>query len=134
MVVEMIGLRVQFLNWEEARLRFSLASQLFHCDLDVLLHFDFGRYPHVLTIANRYVLTAIDLVIDEFTQNYGRNGLLQDEFRVEDSDLTVHVTNIEVSDYYERNGDEETDDDDDDDYADEDDNNVPMPQCREPLL
>ena len=124
----MVGVQVLFLNWNEAQLRLSLDSQLFHCDVEVLLHFDFGRYPHVLTIANRYVLTPIDLVIDEFTRNYGKNGLLQDEFHVDD--LTLRVMNIEVSKYYERNGDEEYEDNDEDD----DDISVPMPQCRDSLF
>ena len=105
----------------------------------VILDFNFWRYPHVLTLANDYVTTALQLVVNELNQNFGAHGLGRSIFYVGNS-LTVTVLSYRVSDYGEREdetieGDEEGEEEDnagDDAEEEEEDYDYgrPDPQCR----
>jgi len=90
------SVQVQLLVGNKARISFRFDSYMYLGDIDVILDFNFWQYPHVLTLANDYVTTAIQLVQNEFNQNFGVHGLGRNFFYVGNS-LTVTV--LTVSDY-----------------------------------
>jgi hypothetical protein len=104
---------------------------LYHGEIVAIVKFNFHGFPHVLTLANDYVITALRLIRNEFDENFGVNGLARNRFIIGRT-LTATVVNYEVSDYGEREQDESDDDyeDDEEDENNEDDGR-PDPQSRD---
>jgi hypothetical protein len=101
----------------------------------ITIEFDFNGFPHVLTLASNYVMTALRLIRNEFDEHFGINGLRRNRFIIGNT-LTATVVDYEVFDYGEREHDEVDDyweDDEDEDEANEinEDNYRPDPQSRD---
>ena len=109
---------VRFLDNWRARVRHRLRHALYEGVVDIIIEFDFHNFPHVLTLSNVFVRTAILQIRDEFDEHFGTNGLRNEIFIIGNT-LTATVVDYEVSDYGEREHDDEDDDNDDDDDDEE---------------
>jgi len=104
---------VQFLDNGRARVRHRLRHALYDGVVDIIIEFDFHNFPHVLTLSNVFVRTAIRQIRDEFDEHFGIYGLRRYIFIIGNT-LTATVVDYEVSDYGEREHDDEDNEDDDD--------------------
>jgi len=125
-----VRIEVQFFDNQQARLYHRLNHDLYRGEAIIIIEFVFNGLPHVLTLANNDVNTAIQLVRNEFDENFDEvDGLRRTIFNIGDI-LTAYIVDYEVWDFGERDHDE---DDDNSDNEDEYEENVnrPDPQSRE---